>query len=758
MNPKQQHSLHRLIFRVLFGLGLGTLGLLGTFSVFSQETPEEPSLGTATRLAEVDERLEPLRGLLKELGDPTTQATTPETLERQALERETSLLGQLRRALESRQKAQAQARRIAEEERLFEEENNTDLAQKVGHGAPFFLAELDAILDRRDATAARQKTLEQSLEDLRTALEDSAADLRQRDRAVREAQANLEEAPPEEAFILRRELRLKKLVLELRQERHEVLTLEIANESRQLEFAGRRERRLEGLAAWVEPQLALTAEELQKTHSHLDEEATKAENTLAKHRILLENFVMRQEKVRGAAGPEEDAGTVIHDVVKAARSSVELLEHRQQRPEVRKRTFEIRYQFLRGELTERQELEETCVVLRGLAGDLKRQRRKEESELLDSLASLVATQTRLQEGEDDGEESRWLQEHQDGLHQLIELYKKDVIDLGQAISRIQRTLESIERRLDEASLKNRLAQANGLARDAWGYEILVVDDNSITVGKVLTAVLFLILGTWISRRLSRLLAKRVLLRFELDEGVVAALQTLTFYLLFLAFFLWALRLVNIPLTAFTFLGGAVAIGVGFGSQNIINNFMSGLILMAERTVKVGDLVDFDGTSGRVEYIGARSTRIRSGDNTHIIVPNSTLLESKVLNWTLSDHIIRTQMDVGVAYGSDVVKVQRQIEQAVAECERILKNPAPEILFLDFAADALLFRTLFWIRINQPLDQDRASSRLRFRIDELFRQAGISIAFPQRDIHLDQPLEIRMRRDGRDAVDAGLGPE
>jgi small-conductance mechanosensitive channel len=747
VNPgPERHSIHRLILRVTLGLSLGFLGILQAFSVFPQEIPKEPQRDLSARLAEVEDQLKPLREALQEFGELTTPTATQESSVRQALGREMGLLGQLRRALENRQKAEDQTLRIAEEEDLAEIEENAGPPQFVGHEAPYSLAELDALLDRRDATEALRKALAENLTARQEALKVSEADLRHQERIIRESRASLEEASPEAAFTLRGELRLKILALELKQERREVLALEIANESRQLELADRRERRLKELAAWVEPQLALTNGELQETQARLDAEVSTAESTLTKRRILLENLEIRREKIQSEAGSENAASTVAHNVVKAARSSVELLEHRQQRAVARKKAFEIRYQFLRKELTERQDLEETCIVLRGLAGDFERQRRKEESELLNSLASLVETQTRLEGEEGDGEENRWLQEHRNELHQLIELYEADVLNLGQAISRVQRTLGSIERQLGEASFKNQFAQANELARNSWGYEILVVEGNAITLGKVLTAALFLILGTWVSRRLSRLLAQHILKRFEIDEGVVAALQTLTFYVLFLAFFLWALRLVNIPLTVFTFLGGAVAIGVGFGSQNIINNFMSGLILMAERPVKVGDLVDLDGTSGRVEFIGARSTRIRSGNNTHIIVPNSTLLESNVLNWTLSDHIIRTQMDVGVAYGSDVVEVQKQIEQAVSECECILEHPAPEILFLDFAADALLFRTMFWIQVNQPLDQDRASSRLRFRIDELFREAKISIAFPQRDIHLNQPLEVRMRKE------------
>jgi len=283
----------------------------------------------------------------------------------------------------------------------------------------------------------------------------------------------------------------------------------------------------------------------------------------------------------------------------------------------------------------------------------------------------------------------------------------------------------------------------------WDFELLVVDGSRITLGKVFLALLLLVLGHQAARVLSGLLGRRVLRRFGLTEGAIAVFQMLAYYLLLLGFFLWALRLVNIPLTLFTFLGGALAIGVGFGSQNIVNNFMSGLILMAERPVKVGDLIDVDGTYGRVEHIGPRSTRIRSGDNTHIIVPNSRFLESNVLNWTLSDNIVRTQMDVGVAYGSDTAQVRRCIAEALEKSERVLSRPAPEILFLDFGDNALVFRALFWTEVREPLDQKRAQSEVRFHVDALFRHAGITIAFPQRDVHLDtlRPLEVRLRRDG-----------
>ena len=279
----------------------------------------------------------------------------------------------------------------------------------------------------------------------------------------------------------------------------------------------------------------------------------------------------------------------------------------------------------------------------------------------------------------------------------------------------------------------------------WRAELLSVGGRSISIGTVITALLLLVLGIllarWSSRRVGSLLTRHV----GLDRGAAAAVQGLTFYLLLVLVFLLVLQTANIPLTAFTVFGGALAIGVGFGSQNVVNNFLSGLILMIERPIKVGDIVDVDGPYGRVERIGARSTRIKTFDNTHIIIPNSAFLEKNVVNWTLSDNVVRTWVDVGVAYGSPTREVDRLVHRVLAEHGKILKKPAPVVLFTEFGDNALHFRAYFWLQMREMMDRRRVESDVRYRIDHLFRDAGIVIAFPQRDVHLDTtaPLDVRL---------------
>ncbi len=279
----------------------------------------------------------------------------------------------------------------------------------------------------------------------------------------------------------------------------------------------------------------------------------------------------------------------------------------------------------------------------------------------------------------------------------------------------------------------------------WRAELLSVEGGAVSIGTVITALLLLVLGIllarWSSRRVGSLLTRHV----GLDRGAAAAVQGLTFYLLLVLVFLLVLQTANIPLTAFTVFGGALAIGVGFGSQNVVNNFLSGLILMIERPIKVGDIVDIEGTYGRIERIGARSTRIKTFDNTHIIIPNSAFLEKNVVNWTLSDNVVRTWVDVGVAYGSPTREVDRLVHRVLAEHGKILKKPAPVVLFTEFGDNALHFRAYFWLQMREMMDRRRVESDVRYRIDHLFRDAGIVIAFPQRDVHLDTtaPLDVRL---------------
>jgi potassium efflux system protein len=281
--------------------------------------------------------------------------------------------------------------------------------------------------------------------------------------------------------------------------------------------------------------------------------------------------------------------------------------------------------------------------------------------------------------------------------------------------------------------------------DVWNFELVAIEGQPLTVKNVVLALVMVTLGFLLSGFLSRVVGRGVRRRLKVADAAAATVESIVFYVFLAWFILFALRLVSFPMTVFTVIGGALAIGIGFGSQNVMNNFISGLLLLIERPVKVGDLIQINGTFGHVERIGGRSTRVRTSVNTHVIVPNSTFLETNVLNWTLSDDLVRTSVSVGIVYGSPTREAARLIEQALTEHGRVLKEPAWTILFTEFGDNSLNFEAHFWVHSKQILDMRRIESDIRYRIDDLFREAGIVIAFPQRDVHLDtvRPIEVRL---------------
>jgi small-conductance mechanosensitive channel len=229
------------------------------------------------------------------------------------------------------------------------------------------------------------------------------------------------------------------------------------------------------------------------------------------------------------------------------------------------------------------------------------------------------------------------------------------------------------------------------------------------------------------------------------EGAVRAIESLAFYGFLALFFLVALRTVNIPLTAFALAGGALAVGVGFGSQAIVNNFISGLILLTERPIQIGDIIELDGTQGVVERIGPRSTRIKTFEGVHLIVPNSAFLERNVLNLTLSDDLVRGSVEVGVGYGSDPRRVEEILERVLHAHPQVLDDPAPGIELAAFGESALLFKTFLWVR--DVTLRGKVASDVRYQLVDELAKAGIELAYPQRDVHLDarKPLAVQVVR-------------
>ena len=270
--------------------------------------------------------------------------------------------------------------------------------------------------------------------------------------------------------------------------------------------------------------------------------------------------------------------------------------------------------------------------------------------------------------------------------------------------------------------------------------VLSLGDNKLTVGGIVLASLLIVLGFFLARWLEKKLTSRLVER-KVKAEVVHLIRRIFYILVIVILVITALGLLNVPLAAFAFISGALAIGVGFGAQNIINNFISGWILMWERPIRIGDWVEIGEDIGVVEEINTRSTRLKRIDGVHLLLPNSKLLEDTVINWTRVDNILRSVVRVGVSYSSDVVVVKSLLDKVVHAHEGILTKPEPQVIFEDFGDSSLVFDVYFWIDMSEGRSLRGTRSELRFEIAKIFEENGIVIAFPQQDVHIDGSIEI-----------------
>jgi potassium-dependent mechanosensitive channel len=259
----------------------------------------------------------------------------------------------------------------------------------------------------------------------------------------------------------------------------------------------------------------------------------------------------------------------------------------------------------------------------------------------------------------------------------------------------------------------------------------------ITLGSLISVGVILALTWLISFGIRRAMVQ-VYRRRGVEEGVQYAVNRLIHYLVIAFGLVWAIDNLGVSITGFAALGALVGVGIGFGLQNIAQNFISGLILLLERPIKRGDFVVVGDTRGTVREIRARATVVTTLDNVDILVPNGQFISSEVVNQTFDDRNLRIRVRVGVAYGSDTSLVRETLERVALAHPSVLADRPAVVLFDDFGDSSLDFSVLVWV--GDPLIQNRVASDLRFEIDRAFREAGVEIPFPQRDLHLRSGFE------------------
>ena len=219
-------------------------------------------------------------------------------------------------------------------------------------------------------------------------------------------------------------------------------------------------------------------------------------------------------------------------------------------------------------------------------------------------------------------------------------------------------------------------------------------------------------------------------------------------------FYMAFQFVGIDLSSLAFIAGAVGVGIGFGLQNIINNFVSGIIIFAEQPIAIGDRIEMGGVAGRVKKISLRSTTVVTNDNITMIVPNGDFISQTVTNWSHGDPKVRIRIPIGVAYGTDTTLVERLLLEVAAENKKTLKDPEPSVFFTTFGESSLDFELAVWTS-EMAQSPRRFISNINFAIDQKFREHDIEIPFPQRDLHVRSGgIEIKKAADSEESA-AGL---
>jgi small-conductance mechanosensitive channel len=254
----------------------------------------------------------------------------------------------------------------------------------------------------------------------------------------------------------------------------------------------------------------------------------------------------------------------------------------------------------------------------------------------------------------------------------------------------------------------------------------------ISLGDVLSFVVTIWAAVLISRFVRFVLDEDIYWRLKLPRGVPHAFSTAVNYTILLAAFFLAVAAAGVQLSKITLLAGAFGVGIGFGLQNIVNNFISGLILVVERPILPGDTVQIGELTGEVKRIGMRSSTVRTWDGAEVIVPNGNLISSEVINWTLSDRVRRVNIDVGVAYGTDPTAVMDLLVSTAKTHESVLSTPEPHVLFLGFGDSSLNFQLRLWTGYDRFL---RTKSEVTVAVEKALKDADITIPFPQRDLHV-----------------------
>ncbi len=325
---------------------------------------------------------------------------------------------------------------------------------------------------------------------------------------------------------------------------------------------------------------------------------------------------------------------------------------------------------------------------------------------------------------------------------IVELQKDILVRRQLAFDNLEAIVALLDNHLADLAKMGQVDKFNYLkektqyvANSIWNLQLAVVQDRAITIGKVAAAILLFIVGLIITRVMVLRYLYLLLKKLGVREGVAYTISQLLSYVLLLALLFGVIAYSGIPLSIFAFFGGALAIAAGFGAQKIVGSFLSGIILLLEGSIRAGDMVQVDGSKGRVKSVGLRHTQMTTFDNVDILIPNAKFLEESVINWTLESKVIRSTIAFGVNFDAPAEVVIDTLVQAAIDNENVLEDPVPEAFLEKINCDAgyLRFELYYWHQMPSPRERLVYNSALQIEIIRRLKEQGIRLASPTQNI-------------------------
>ena len=730
-----------LILGMLFGLAsphalAAAAPQLSNADAKPAETAKKDELTLAaieTKRAALKKEIAATRAELAKLSDSVTEDSG------RWLTQETALLERLDAVHAEQQRTLQHAADLAKEAAEVDDRTRNQRPPEATLKRPYTLTLLDQLYAERDYLDQARGWLKTDVENTETMLQEARDTLEEKERdrrAVREsAQGGNGAKATGNLRLAELETRLARETVLLREQALKTLKL-------QQSLLMPKEKLLRPRLEWLRAHLTLDADASDAAQPDPEKRGLELDRSVAvakKEADAAMQTVIALERRGGDEKASEELESRRADRQTANLALSILTAQRARTPELAEIT-RLRQRVLAGEM-DTKELRAIADVNRDAIDQLVRERKRQVTDLLKSRKELQEWQARVTRAATADEKApAWGLERMRRLSAWIELSQAEVTDLDALHTARSRLKEELGGRVNlfSASDAFTIARENVLA--AWNYEVFSVQDAPVRVKTVLGVLVLVVVGYHCARWISALLSRTIFVRMGMNMGRRAAWQTLWFYALFILVLVVAFDLFHISLTQFSVMSGALAVGLGFGSQNLISNFISGIILLIERPVNQGDVIEIEGRQVTVEQLGPRSTIVRTADNTHLIVPNNRLLEQPVLNWTLSDDVVRKRIRLGVAYDSSTRKVAELLEGVLATVENVRKAPAAQVKFADFGENSLIFEIYFWVSISDPVD---AENELRHRIAEVFTKEGIVMALPPREVNLatSKPLHV-----------------